>query len=888
MKRKFSFLLTGIVATLILATTIGGATYSKKTISPNAEETNSYAVLDESTKVTVSFKYSAITGTEAGATADQYSDTASFNTTYGSNSNASQTLTLSFSHPGNSSITYSTTKTLNADSGTAYAAGATIGTVTSGGTTYTIKAVTAFTFSRAKSSGCSTTYTYTITGTYRFEWTGAIMTNVVTNFGNAVMKTFSLPKNGQLTDATLRRLFEPEASDGYVYHGVYSDAALTTPLTLPVTVSSNATYYVGFYKNTYTDVAYLGKQIHNMSANKTVYLGASGILDPSNDATYFSPTKSFVLVNGGTPINIPSGKTLLFALGGGTFENTFTAKKTDVEPTEANRQYTVVLGEDINLSGTLQIGGTSGNSDASSNSQGMLNGAYVVLDLNGHTINCASGASIDCRGMLIDSAGTGNIVLNGSASLSSLMVIYDTRGGSATSAMADTTFPYNWYHMPYLRCKVTMKHSSGTWGSIVGRFNFRSSGYTTKSVVFNIVGPNASGYLFSVSGDAEDSIAIFEGIHAEALEKAIGGDTQSIARRLRVTFRHTNCQFGYFSVNVGTSVDTRDYTMPITPFMDLRFENSKFTLDKPMCLIPGSSFFGDEDSTMHFTTSTYSSTQLAGGLYVGDRSCVTYDDRISPTVGAVITNHSYKANEGMAAAVSGSQPLAKYYGKGTSTFLGKTYFTTGNTTSYVFSGITNMHNLGTYNASTSTYTNSAKSSLYEQFVDVVSKGANITTYGHSWMVGQKYETYSFSMPLISFDEAFIIDSSRSLHGHYDDANGVFYNHLDSGVMEPYILASSSNTVYSPTGLTPMACTVVEGESSDYYQYVTGSNGYNYYFFSGSHLLSSSSNTATPAKDGGVWKVTLNTSRFESSTTLAVKWVNASQSHRPGGYWARAS
>ena len=882
---------------------VGLSAYTKVSMDPNAVETHSYDAVDDGETVTVSFKYFAFTGYTEGDVVNNVAEDFSYDKTYDASTNQSQSLPLSFSSSFEG-VSYSKTITANLSSNSTanisgLTAGTKIGSSTVGGIEYTLFASTTFTLTRTSSTSCNTTkYTYQVKGSYHWEYESAQIIPTGSAYGSAVMKTISVPKGSKLSESMARRLFEDEGANGYGYYGVFTDENLSSRYSFSTVLNSNKTLYAGFYKNTYDAVDYLGKILHNKTSNSAVYAEAAGTMNPKNDPSWFSTTKTLSLYNGGNDIVIPAGAKVTFGLNDGSEKKLWgDAQNTKMDGQETYRCFTVSLAEDIDLRGTISIGGTLGQKSSSSNEQGNITTYHVVLDLNGHTITCSSTAKILSYGIIIDSKGTGKILMNGACSILTPAIVYEYHGGNATSNTVNsyTTFPFQWYNAPYLRCRVEMRHINGSWGSVSGYLAIKTSGYSESTPELHILGGN-SDYLFVISGNDPEAYVEYEGIQSSAILDALEGtDTACVSRRSRITFHHiSHSEFGYLSLSVGTTVNTQDYLFPISPFFNIRFEDSNFYLNKSMVLLPGCSFFGDADSEMHFETTTYSNKQLAGGFFCFERSHVFYDDRISPKVGDPIKDAGFSADVGTTSTKApNSVQLARYYGKATATFLGKTYFKTGNTSPYVFSGVVNLHNVGWDDGGENPLHESSETSLAAQLIDVKSHGAVLQTYGYSFMLGYKdssdycQEIMSTSMPLIAFDEAFVIDSSRSLHGHFDDTKGIFYEHLESGAWQAYILKSTATKKFQANNLTPTAVDVIEGSADSYYQYVVNASGETYYYFSGVYLPPSTSK-ATPTNSNGTYTITLNTSRFlKNGTTTNVKWKNASASHPKSGYWAKA-
>lgn len=249
-------------------------------------------------------------------------------------------------------------------------------------------------------------------------------------------------------------------------------------ISLDKTFITDTTLYAIFNKKTLDgDTKYNLSDTINNTSSGTVDFNAGvavGKLNLSNDFTWLDSEKKVFLGGANTKTTIKEGvkARFIFNDGSDSKKNEFNSDSVHVEPVEKNRQYTVVLQNDLIINGQLQVEGNYGV-NTSGITQGVITKEYMCLDLNGHNITINNGGKLISDGLIIDSVGTGQINVEGGGYLRTLAVIHDYRGGNMTqSYVSKDVFPFQVYQLPYLRCKARVKYDqTNGWGSLNGYVN---------------------------------------------------------------------------------------------------------------------------------------------------------------------------------------------------------------------------------------------------------------------------------------------------------------------------------------------------------------------------------------------------------------------------------
>lgn len=582
-------------------------------------------------------------------------------------------------------------------------------------------------------------------------------------------------------------------------------------ISLDKTFIADTTLYAIFNKKTLDDdIKYNLSDTINNTSSGTVDFNAGvavGKLNLSNDFTWLDSEKKVFLGGATTKTTINKGVSVrfLFNDGSDSKKNEFSSESVHVEPDEENRQYTVVLQNDLIINGQMQVEGNYGV-NTSGITQGVITKEYVCLDLNGHNITINNGGKLFSDGLIIDSVGTGQINVEGGGFLRTLAVIHDYRGGTITQSYVNNdVFPFQVYQLPYLRCKARVKYDqTNGWGSLNGYVNaqaFRDVAVGDLTILkgqqefeLNFIGSSNSNYFIKLDKPNtynEDSYVDVIGYKENSIDETSANKLYSISQRIKIIINNCSVSIGEFKFDIkvsgiSISVNTSKYSLPISSFFDLEIKNSFLTLDKRIKFLPGSSLIVDKYST---TLLSYDKkAKRAGQISVLDKSyyyydknykCVTTDlIKLADMSGKDQNGNATEANisgDGYGQRVFKDQSFQKYKSNPNVQIKGTLLFKTGNDSGmdYQLSGTINLSKIGytpdgTLSSSTIVNSDNPFSELNKQSVKVI-------TYGYDYMIGNcsnNSHVKGFSRPLVSNEAAYYNDGINSYVGTYED-DGIF-------------------------------------------------------------------------------------------------------------------
>lgn len=578
-------------------------------------------------------------------------------------------------------------------------------------------------------------------------------------------------------------------------------------ISLDKTFTENTTLYAVFNSKTLNgDTKYNLSDTINNTSSGTVDFNAGvavGNLNLSNDYTWLDSEKKVFLGGANTKtttINKEVNVRFLFNDGSESKKNEFNSESVYVEPVKKNRQYTIVLQNNLIINGQMQVEGNYGV-NTSGATQGVIAKEYMCLDLNGHNITINNGGKLISNGLIIDSVGTGQINVEGGGYLRTLAVIHDYRGGTMTQSYVNNyVFPFQVYQLPYLRCKARVKYDqTNGWGSLNGYVNaqaLRDIGLIKGQQEFelNFIGSSDSNYFIKLdkpSTNNEDPYVDVIGYKENSIDETSANKPYSISQRIKIIINNCVVSIGEFKFNIkvgpfSVSVDTSKYSLPISSFFDLEVKNSFLTLDKRIKFLPGSSLIVDKNST---TLLSYDKkAKRAGQISVLDKSYYYYDKnykfvttdliKLADMSGKDQNGNATEANisgDGYGQRVFKDQSFQKYKSNPNVQIKGTLLFKTGNDSGmdYQLSGTINLSKIGytsdgTLSSSTIVNSGNPFSELNKQSVKVI-------TYGYDYMIGDctnNSHVKGFSRPLVSNEIAYYNDGINSYVGTYED-DGIF-------------------------------------------------------------------------------------------------------------------
>lgn len=734
-----------------------------------------------------------------------------------------------------------------------------------------------------RSGNACSGYSYTYSGTYYLEYSEDIYDYQSTTFSNNSYHVFTIASGSGLTRNQVVSELQLD-EDGYHYLGlVYEEdgIASSTYYEYGSAINSDTNLYAVFNKagTSYSDDSITTTINSASSGTLSFYADDGASLSVLDDSTYFEYTNSFALGLRDTSVAIGSSLSVNFALNDGSSSSTgSTARLGSLEPEDSAYQtcdYTVVLQNDLYVDGNLTIGGIYG-STTNTGAEGMINGEYVCLDLNGHNVYVSSTGGLYSYGLIKDTAGSGAIINKG-GTVQTLAVAFDYKGGtSTTNSVNNDVFPFFLYSLPYLRCDLYMYYSGSTWGSFNAVCRVKATSYTSATNVNLPFIGDSSSCLFRVGTPVDSSSSFIkyeydklENVLADA-EVASTSDFNTVYRNLialknRFTFSGVDFEFCSITINAGASVTTGELNFPISPFIDIYLEASEFTFSQGIIFMPGSTLYADEDSSIIMSANSEGSAAFYAMncpyKYWKDGTFVDKDYGYSSPYGEALNNKYFW----------------KYFDAAKIECYGTVYLTQSsyNTSSapYLLSGIANISAFAYIDSSGNK--SSSFSSHEEFFEEMKSTGTvYLKTYGYE-KLGYFYSSSSTrgvfrgsASPLVSFGTAYIYDNSTySIVGEYDSDNNLVY----SGETTYFLDTSVSSFDPANSDLTPRECMVVAARARTIYY-----DGSYYVYFAGVYC-----NAGTTEIDSTTTSATIDISRVNGTSSLTVAYSSSL------GIWQRS-
>lgn len=667
------------------------------------------------------------------------------------------------------------------------------------------------------------------------------------NDNDSVDCSLSVLSNTKLSDVDLKKAFAKKENEGFVFAGIKNNSSDSTFLTLSdVTISSNITYYAYFYKDDSTQYNVTQKKnittyINNQTSGEHKFWVGNSSADKniSNDFTYQSNTKVVSLGKTGVETTVAKGVTVRFCMNDGNEYVDFKGTDETIEPQEGKRQYTVKLKNNVTVNGKFTIGGKFGR-DINVGVQSNISGEYVVLDLNGYDITINSTGSLKSYGLIVDSVGTGHVYVNG-GSVYTLVVIHDYRGGGATkeSVLTNNMMPFDFYQIPYLRAKIVFNYTSNGWGSLYAICHLKAAskdflGAAYQRLELKFIGPEKDDFLFKCKTDGAvvgSSQFIFEGIcdkniiDSNAITNCLNQRIKLTAENMKITMASLK-----FSISAGiVNVDTGKYNFPVNCFIDFYIINSILDFSQRIQLMPGVTFYIDENSSIIFGYDTYNSRSAQ--LSSLEKSLKYYDNEYG-----FIDKDLYSCPNGYSGAnIFNSISFWKYYSQARIKIFGKLLFKSGNGSSlpYLLVGPVDFveGNVGYVDSSGNEHLYKDSTSYSNPFEFLGNNNVHVRTYGFHVFHGfygdkDTKDTHykGYSRPLVSNGRAYAFDTESGINrvGAYSFTDGIFR-------------MSDGNTYYFNNGdtysgdvssnVTMKSCTYDENT------HIINDSGTNYIYFS---------------------------------------------------------
>ena len=257
---------------------------------------------------------------------------------------------------------------------------------------------------------------------------------------------------------------------------------------------------------------------------------------------------------------LPAGITLVVPMDDSATFYTDTPKPINEDKGRQScyRKLTLEAGSSLRVNGAISLAGSY--KTAAGSASGYMTGPFGQIQLDeGSSLVVQNGGSLYAWGFV---TGDGSVTVESSAKAYEWYQIADFRGGSASGSMHNHVFPFSQYYVQNIEAPMTVE-KGGSDIAYTGVYAMKSINSTS----INFIGDDG---LFKV----------VEG----SLTRRYDGKTDRIDYEI-----NGNCQLNNLQLKLaGTSVNSRDYVLPITNNMTVGVEEGgSLTVNQDVALLPG-------------------------------------------------------------------------------------------------------------------------------------------------------------------------------------------------------------------------------------------------------------------------------------------------------------
>lgn len=294
-----------------------------------------------------------------------------------------------------------------------------------------------------------------------------------------------------------------------------------------------------------------------------------------------------------------------------TWEN---GVKVTKEVIKEGRLYTIKLVGDITISSgcVLDIGAFVGASTGANFAGPMIEGNFVALDLNGHTLTIENGATLNAYGYILDSKLDENgkhigKIDNYGTIYSSFIVENYGGGGNTVATAAWGTAPFSYYSIPYLSCRTIFNYGSS--------LKCPTSLYPNEAfskVVINMIGSSGSSSLIEINANSivekdsynDPSINYTAALYGKNYKSffVFKGDIDIKTLKLNISIDAV--------INTITkTINMAEFGFTLPPYVQVVVESGTTSLGMLVNFVPGSTLTVKKDATIEFNTLSLTSDE---------------------------------------------------------------------------------------------------------------------------------------------------------------------------------------------------------------------------------------------------------------------------------------
>lgn len=643
----------------------------------------------------------------------------------------------------------------------------------------------------------------------------------------------------------------------YTQYDFYSNSSYSTLFDFSKPITANPTHiYLKYIKGTsklastisnYTSGTYRLYDSNRFSSSST-----SGAINVSSDSCYDSSCKFLPL--GDCTVN--SGVTIQMVYGENNVNDGATGgiKDDDAAPYRANStmklsdsncSIKIRLNGDLTIRGRFDICAHVGGINAGSRMSFII-GKYAQIDLNGHNI-IVDGGTLNAYGSIVDTIGTGQVIVKNGGKLVTMLTILDGKGGNQmTYGYGKGQSPFCEYRLLYVEARLVIYN-----GSTLSCYVILDLGGLGLSRTFvNLFGSLPSVFSWGTQSSSNDRIVITPYI-VSSLYSLAGSDANINNSMLYYRYRidmFSNIVLNYeisLSAEINkiitkeVTIDLARIGMPLSPFYDIDLKRSyELKLQSQLLLMWGSSLHTEKGSTLVFDsgkTVTYKDVSISVPLFVY-KVDVYIKGETKHVCGGLMAyefSHNFYNTYAVNKNNAGSSGISNLW-KNT------------NCSNHIIEGDIVLSEM----TDGTKYQISGSISFSQNNINKIMNNSCIQTYGikgdqyNSVWFSKDYPTYVSSVnriqyfncfPLISNSKAYIKDGSLSLIGTFDYITGLFTNNenqwtyalmtpnhfLEGNSSDPSNQLSLTDYTVTPTRVNKLTNSMIIDANNNIYLYFCG-------------------------------------------------------------------
>lgn len=637
----------------------------------------------------------------------------------------------------------------------------------------------------------------------QFEQRKVVITEEISGHeDNALETKIKVKKGSKISPLDLK-------INNYTQCGFYATQEYDTFFDFTKPINEDGDIYVNYFEDS-TGVSHLNNAISSLNKSTlNVYDGkkggSGGDFDISTDSRYSNGNLflSQTTIASGNTVNMTYGASECFIAGDPETTKNYTENYVNHRTASddaicveydgniynglANNSNSVVLNGDLTVKGKMVIGAKIG-AYTNLQMQSYIIGNYCLLNLYGHNL-VIDGGTVVAYGMIVDTIGTGKIIIKNGGTLKGTMTVSDAKGSTQMIlGISKRQTPFTEYRLSYITAPILIYNQC----SLIGYFKLDfGNDFGIANSFLNIIAPSNS--IFVWNDNDTSSYILYEPRIIQNLYDIANTTIYKQLYYLRNVINIyanvrvpesviLNISVTFANMNLDADIDFVRIDIPISPFFDIRvMGNRSLDLYSKLIFYPGSSFYSDYESTVNFKVSStkakeyatiekgalgknvtiYGETRyVAGGLFVYelDMSSSSLGSPLKYTQGLCAQTSYWKLDKLKSSCINGNVAFDTSINTNVSTGDGF-YFLSGN-----------------IQISESALKTMLQSKALIKTYDIKADITSGFLFDGTRMNGEyQYEsaTSYHILPLLSGDKAFVIDSQHSAEGKFSNKTGVF-------------------------------------------------------------------------------------------------------------------